>query len=437
MRRSDRSGRGCATDRFRVLALRRKTGVLWHALWCSPALYSAVLYAVMGLGFAGANLLLARALSTTSYALVSLVVTLINVSVPLAPVGLDGIVNRHAIDIGPRLLGYTLFMSTLVGLVTVVAGRSLYGLDVSLLLVLFPGIVAGGATFVAAATLQSAQRLTLSVLLDQSANLFLFIAAVAAVVFGIQQAWLPLGIIVVGYFLTAGWSWSKLFGERPWQLHPVQTFCWYDALYYAGANAVGLLLVQLERLLIPQFLTLEDLAIFGVLAAVTVAPFRSLQLGVGFALLPQLRATKTGTARCRLLVREGAVVVCVLFLGSVDIWYLTPHIVRWFLAGKYSLSPALVLAALIVSIVKVLSAFAQVTAMAFCSTQQLAYLNVLSWSAVAAALVGAMFGARWGLPGIIYGVGFGWLCRGLASAYCAFPYFREPSRAVDSLSVLP
>jgi O-antigen/teichoic acid export membrane protein len=386
----------------------------------------------MGIGFAGANLLLARTLSTTSYALVTLVVTLMNVSVPLAPAGLDGMVNRRAIDIGVRLLCYTLFTSTLVGLATVVAGRSLYGLDASLLLLLFLGIVAGGATLVAAATFQSAQRFTLSVLLNQSANLFHIIAAVAAVVFGIQQAWLPLGIIAAGYFLTAGWSWSKLSGEPSVQLQSVQRFRWDDALYYAGVNAVGFILLQLDRLLIPKFLTLEDLAIFGVLTAVVVAPFRSLQMGVGFALLPQLRAAKTVAARRRLLAKEGAVVAFVLCIGSVAIWYLTPRIVDWFLAGKYSLPPVLVLAALIVGILKVMSTLARATVTAFCSTQELAYLNVLSWLSVVGAIAGGMFGARWGLTGVIYGVGFGWVGRGLASAYFALPYFREPSRMVSA-----
>jgi O-antigen/teichoic acid export membrane protein len=191
-------------------------------------------------------------------------------------------------------------------------------------------------------------------------------------------------------------------------------------------SAAGFLLVQLERLLIPQLLSLDDLALFGVLAAVAMAPFRCLQMGVGFALLPQLHAARTVAARRRLLLQEGGVVVCVLFLGSVVIWYLTPHIVDWFLAEKYHLSPALVLAALIVSILKVLSAFARATVTALCSTQELAYLNILSWSAVAGAVAGAIFGARWGLTGIIYGVGVGWVCRGLASAYFTLPYFREP-----------
>ena len=407
---------------------RMKTGSLLRPLLHSPALYTSALHAVMGIGFAGANLLLARALPTIDYALVILVLTLLNGGILLAPLGLDGVVNRRAVEPGLRLLCCTLCTSTLVGLGIVVAGRFIYGLDTILLMALFSGIVAGGATFVAAAKFQSAQRFTLAMLLDYSANLSLIIAAIVAIALGIQKAWLPLTIIVMGYFLTAAWSWSKLFGERPFQAGPVQTFACRDALYYAGVNATGFLLIQLERLLIPRLLTLEDLATFGVLAAIVIAPFRSLQVGVGLSLLPRLRAAATVAARRHILAKEGAIVAFVVLLGSSAIWYLTPLIVDWFLSGSYSISPALVLAALITGILKVMSALVRATVTAFCSTQELAYLNVLSGISVASAVAGAILGAHWGLTGVIYGVGLGWVCQGLASAYFALSYLREPSR---------
>ena len=59
---------------------------------------------------------------------------------------------------------------------------------------------------------------------------------------------------------------------------------------FAGLNASGLLLIQLERLVIPHVLPLADLALYGVLGAIAGSLFRVLQMGVGFSLLPRLRA---------------------------------------------------------------------------------------------------------------------------------------------------
>ncbi len=58
----------------------------------SATVRSMVVYAASGLAFLGANLLLARGLSTDQYALVTLVVALMTLGYHLGPVGLDGIV---------------------------------------------------------------------------------------------------------------------------------------------------------------------------------------------------------------------------------------------------------------------------------------------------------------------------------------------------------
>jgi O-antigen/teichoic acid export membrane protein len=47
-------------------------------LWYSPTLRSVVIYGASGLGFAGANLVLARLLPTAEYALFTLVIALAN-----------------------------------------------------------------------------------------------------------------------------------------------------------------------------------------------------------------------------------------------------------------------------------------------------------------------------------------------------------------------
>jgi Na+-driven multidrug efflux pump len=42
------------------------------------------------------------------------------------------------------------------------------------------------------------------------------------------------------------------------------------------------------------------------------------------------------------------------------------------------------------------------------------------------AIAAAAIGARWGLAGVIYGVGLGWLVRALTAAYIILRHLRLP-----------
>ena len=134
----------------------------------SPTMYSAALFAASGCGFAGANLVLARLLSTSDFALVILAMALLNVSIPLAPAGMDGVINRHTLDLGPPLLGRVLATSAIIGLITVILGRTVYGLDALSTAILLPSIMAGGTTYLAAAHLRSRHKFVLSIILGQA-----------------------------------------------------------------------------------------------------------------------------------------------------------------------------------------------------------------------------------------------------------------------------
>jgi O-antigen/teichoic acid export membrane protein len=88
-------------------------------LWYSPTLRSAFVYGASGLGFSGANLVLARVLPTEEYALFTLVIALVNLSFALAPIGVDGIVQRRHLEAGPRLLKRTLAAGLTTALISV------------------------------------------------------------------------------------------------------------------------------------------------------------------------------------------------------------------------------------------------------------------------------------------------------------------------------
>lgn len=396
-------------------------------LWHSPTLRSVLVYGASGLGFAGANLILARFLPTTEYGLFTLVIALANLGYSLAPAGVDGIVNRRHLDAGPRLLRRTLAASLLVGIVFVIIAEVGYHMTVPLLLVLFVSTVAGGAMAVAGAQFQSERRYGISLALTQSPNLALLVAAVAVIVSEDREAWLPLVISALGFVLAAVYGWSVLFRERASKPAQETWFPWGEALSFAGLNAAGLLLIQLDRLIIPQVLPVHDLATYGVLAAIAGSLFRVLQMGVGYTLVPRLRVAGSVPERRHLIAHEAKLVGAMVMAGSAIIWFVTPWIERWFLQGKYHLGGSLLLAALVSGVAKIMNAFTKSTVTALATPAELSMVNLLGWASVALAVVAGVLGARWGLAGVIYGVGFGWLIRALTALYVTLRHLKLPA----------
>jgi O-antigen/teichoic acid export membrane protein len=133
--------------------------------------------------------------------------------------------------------------------------------------------------------------------------------------------------------------------------------------------------------------------------------------------------------RRRLVAREFRLVAALVGAGSLAIWVVTPLVEQLFLAGKYHLTGPLILAALITGVVKILNAFTKATVSALADTRELAVINALGWVSVAVAVVASAVGARWGLVGVIYGVGLGWLVRAVSAMYYTARHLRLPSPA--------
>jgi O-antigen/teichoic acid export membrane protein len=397
-----------------------------RSLWYSPTLRSVVIYGAAGLGFAGANLILARVLPTPEYGLFTLVIALTNLSFAMAPIGVDGIVNRRRLEAGPSLLKRTLAAGLVTALLALTIGGLAYEIDTLLLLLVFAATVGGGAMAVAAAQFQSEQRYGISLALMQSPNIVLIVAALAVVGTSIRDARLPLAISSLGFVLAGVIGWWVLLGERSAKPYRETEFPWGEALSFAGVNAAGLLLIQLDRLIIPHVLTLHDLATFGVLAAIAGSLFRVLAMGVGYTLVPRLRSASTVIERRRLIAHEVKLVLAITLAGSLAIWFLTPWIEHSFLAGKYHLSGSLLLATLVSGFAKIMNSFTKSTVAALATPGELSTLNWLGWVAVALALIAGIIGARWGLAGLIYGVGLGWLMRALSAWYLALRHLKLP-----------
>ena len=387
--------------------------------WRSPALRTAGVYGAAGVGFAAANLLLARVLPTQEYALVTLVLALANVGYALAPLGLDGIVNRRSLEAGPRLLRKTLLATSLTGVGFAVVGAVAYDTSAVLTAVVFISTAVGGSTMVAAAQFQSERRFGPSLALAQSPNLILLLAAVVTLAAGVRDARLPLLLMAAGWFPLAIWGWRTLLNERHAKPARDAEIPWGEALTFAGMAVTGLLMIQLERLVLPHVLPARDLATFGVLGAIAGSLFRVLQMGVGYTLVPRLRQAGSVELRRKLVAREARLVGVVVLAGSAAIWILTPWVEQLLLGDKYHLSGTLIVAAMVSGIAKVVNSFTRAAAVALATARELWIANVLGWLAVVVAVAAGVVGARWGLPGVIYGVTVGWVLRSVPTFWYA------------------
>jgi O-antigen/teichoic acid export membrane protein len=374
-----------------------------------------------GVGYALGNLLLARALPPAQFGVFTLFIALVQIGASLAPVGLDGQVNRRpGASVRP---GRALLTSGTVAAITAVVAWTVYRLDAALIVALVISITAGGTSHVASAVFQSRLRFGLSLSLSQGlAVALLGMGAVAVMVGGAPPA--SLAAFVAGYYLiSASVGWGILAREKPRGSTEVHSFL--EGLSLLGITAAAMILMQLERLLTPRLLTLEDLATFAVVATLIGSPFRMLQMGAGYTLLPRLSTASTPAERRHLVRREAVAVMLIGGAAAVLAWFAAPWVARWLLAGKYELTAALMIATLVSGGVKIGDAFATTVVWALGSARQLAMLNWVSWACAGLGVVAAWLGARWGLVGLMYGVTFGWVGRGAIAGALAAKLLRS------------
>lgn len=398
-----------------------------RVLWRSPTIRSGVVYAAAGLGFAGANLILARVLPTAEYGLFTLVIAMVNLGHALGTGGIDGVVTRRHLEAGPELLRRSAAAGLIVGMGLTIVAAAFYHLATWMLLVVFVSTATGGVMMVASARFQSEQRFGISLALMQSPNLVLMVAAILVVLLNHEEAWLPLSIAAIGFVVAASIGWGLLLFKSRRAPRSSTSFPWRDALSFAGLNAAGLFLVQLDRLIIPQVLTVHDLATYGVLAAIAGSLFRVLSMGVGYTMVPRLRDAPDVLQRRALVVHEAKLVGVLIVAGSAIIWFVTPLVEEWFLAGKYHLAGPLVLAALVGGVAKIANSFTKSVVSALGTSAELLQVNLLGWGAVALTIPAAFVGARWGLAGLMYGVALGWLLNAAAALYFALRHLRLPA----------
>jgi uncharacterized membrane protein (UPF0136 family) len=227
-----------------------------------------------------------------------------NLGYPLAPAGVDAVVNRLPLEAGPRLLRRILRTIVPAGLLFAAFGLVGYGTSPSITVMILVSTIAGGALVVAGGQFQSEQRFGISLALNQSPNLILLLSALWVVLAGTRGAEPPLLVWTAGFVVAAAAGWWILFRERHGKPHRSVAFPWSEAFAIAGVSA------------------------------------------------------------------------------------------------------------------------------ALADARELSVISRLGWIAVAVAAVAAIAGARWGLPGVIYGVGLGWLVRSFTALYTTARHLRLPAAAM-------
>lgn len=365
-------------------------------------------------------------MSASEYGLVSLVVGVIAVAGPSAPLGLDYMLTRRGLAFHAGLRQVVLITSLIIALLTAGFCSILYGLDTPLLVAIFAATGAMGMTQAVSAHFQSQRQFGLSIPFVQASNWALLLTGIVVWIFKIKTAILPSALIAACAALTSALGWLTVARRtRDVESTQVPKGIWSEAISLMAINVAGSALLQLERLVIPMTTGIEELALFGVASSFVGSPFRMLQMAVSFTVIPRMRDARTSKDRRRLLGREIVMFVVVMGPASLMIWLIAPWLSHWLLNGRYDLGTALIVAMIVSGLLKVLSAFGTSVVSALAPDTGLHILSITSWACIVLAIGLAFVMRRWGLCGVIYAVSAGWLVRTCVAFWISLPYLKR------------
>jgi O-antigen/teichoic acid export membrane protein len=397
-----------------------------RALYQSPALRAAAAFGLAGAAFTVGNLILARVFSAQQFALISLVIGVISVSGPSAPLGLDLVIARRGLSFTSRLRSAVLVTSVSIAVATACIAAAVYGLNITLLCAIFLATAAVGVSQATAAHFQGRRQFAVAVPYLQMSNWALVPIAIVSAAFSFTTALVPCTLIALAALTTAAVGWQRVAklteGDQSDFAGPA---VWREAISLITINTAGALFLQLERLVIPITVGIEHLALFGVAASLVGSPFRMIQAAISFTVIPRLREAKNVEERRQLLRHEFILIGTVLGPTSIVTWIVAPPVAHWFLGGRYDLTSAIIVAMLISGILKVLSSFSTSVVNALASDAGLRLLSAASWVCVVLAALLAYAGRSWGLCGVIYGVSLGWLARCAVAIWISAPLLKR------------
>jgi hypothetical protein len=315
---------------------------------------------------------------------------------------------RRPIDPSPRLLTRLLAQGALTATLAGFGAHVAYGLRLTDVLLIGLAITSGQLLWTTTAVLQRHNR-PLAALGSLTAPDWILLAiGVGALVAPPATATVPLVFYCGAVALAGPLVWSAFAAAHRVPAPPNGPIMTFRVLAPVGIIAAGGVLVgQVERLVIPSVLDLESLAMFSVLTSVAIFPFRLVTLGAGFALTPRLIAAGDSMARRQVLKHELTLIGLALVGITVVVCAVAPFVARWITAGRYDPPLLLVVAACLIGAAKVAEVLPRAIITACGMERDLVQLSVFVWAGIAASVLGALLGAWAGLPGVLVGMAAG------------------------------
>jgi hypothetical protein len=404
-----------------------------QALLRSPSLRTAAVMGLGGVGFSLGSLLLARVLPTGEYGRLALVLGIVAVGGLTAPLGLDQVAARRGIRLDRpwRRVAFIASAMTSIGAAGVAA--LIYRLPLTIAVCVGLITLALGVAQSAGGHFQGRQELPTAVWVVQLLNGSLALTALLTLALGLTRASAVCALLGAIAMLAAAALWQLIrrregSGDRQpsaWALRR-------EAMPLLAMQTGNSVFLQLERLLVGPIVGLHELALYSVLAAFVSSPFRLLQSAVQFTLLPTLRLERDARARRAKLGREASLVFLIVSAGAAAIWVIAPPLSRWVVAGRYTLSHALIAAALVSGFLKVLSGFVTAVVISCGGERRLRLLSAVCWGSIGVSVAGAFAANSFGLVGVLYGIAAGWLVRCLLATWLALPYLKVSPRSPDA-----
>jgi len=395
----------------------RQVFSLMAQAWQQPTVAATGMFAASGGAFALGNLMLARVLPIEEFGRLALALALFNITILIAPVGIDQAVLRHPIDPGPRLLLFLLGTATIAALVVTAGSVAAGGLRPDEVTALAVAIVAGSIVTQVVAVLRAAQQPFRAITYATMLNWSILLVGASALLLPVRHSTTVLWLLAAANLASAARGCYLLVTRYRVPVERRVAIDWREASSLLGIAAVSTISIQLERLVTPIVLDLRALATFSVLASVAIFPFRLVTAGAGFALTPRLKAATDHDARWALVRTELRIVMPFLVVMSAGIIGAAPWLVHLLTRGLYHTTVPLVAAACTNGFVKVVMAIIRAVLTGCGTAEQLSRLNRLNIAGLLASIAGAAIGGRYGLIGILLGISAG-------SLLAAAPAFR-------------
>ena len=336
------------------------------------------------------------------------------------------IVNRHRPLIDRRFAVSLLVPAVLTAAFMAVLTRYYYGLPAHIAALAFGMIVGSTVNRVVSGLYQEERRIFTAMALLQIHNYTLLLAAGLVVLFARPDAALVVGFVAVGYVCSALYGWWRARATMSENRTSINiTLLLREGIAVVGLNVAVQLLFQFERLAIPKVGSMEMLATYALLAAVAGSPYRMIQLGNSFTLLPRIRATTDGHSARRVIAHEGVTAVMVTGLATLAIALFGPLAFHYLLHDRYVIGWGLILVAIAMGAVRVWEGFSTTIVSALGTPHRLAQLSVVGWVSLGVAMVGVVYGSRFGLIGVLYGTLAAWLVLAAGGTWLARLSFRE------------